>query len=99
MLFRATSTRFTTWLSINEQASREFFMKPAYGVWGLILLLIIAHQDIWFWEDTTLVFGFLPMALAYHAGISLAAAFTWYLATQFCWPTNQEPSAQRKETP
>jgi hypothetical protein len=74
-------------------------MKPAYGVWGLILLLIIAHQDIWFWEDTTLVFGFLPIALAYHAGISLAAAFTWYLATQFCWPTDQEPSIQRKETP
>lgn len=61
-------------------------MKPAHGVWALVVLLIIAHQDIWFWDDTTLVWGFLPVALAYHAGISLAAAGTWFLATRVCWP-------------
>ncbi|MGI9453591.1 MAG: DUF3311 domain-containing protein [Pirellulales bacterium] len=72
-------------------------MKPAHGVWALILFLIIAHQDIWFWDDTTLVFGFLPVALAYHACISLAAAFTWYLATRFCWPSDQAPSAQGRD--
>lgn len=55
-------------------------------VWGLVVLLIIVHQDIWFWDDRTLLFGFLPIGLAYHAGISLTAAFTWYLATIFCWP-------------
>ncbi len=73
-------------------------MKTAHGVWALILVLIIAHQDIWFWDDTTLVFGFLPVALAYHACISLAAAFTWYLATRFCWPSDQAPSAQGRDT-
>ncbi|MBT5020257.1 DUF3311 domain-containing protein [Planctomicrobium sp.] len=55
-------------------------------VWGLVLLLIIIHQDIWFWDDPTLLFGFLPITLAYHAGISIAASITWYLATLFCWP-------------
>lgn len=55
-------------------------------VWGLVVLLIIMHQDFWFWDDRTLLFGFMPIGLAYHAGISLAAAFTWFLATIYCWP-------------
>ena len=67
-------------------------MKPAHLVWGLVALLIVAHQDIWFWDDARLLFGFLPITLAYHAGISLAAAGTWYLATLFCWPVD-EPAA------
>ena len=57
-----------------------------YAVWGLVLLLIVLHQDVWFWENGTLVFGFMPITLLYHAGISLAAAVTWYLATLYAWP-------------
>lgn len=64
-------------------------MKPASLVWILVALLIIAHQDFWFWGDTTLVLGFLPVTLAYHACISLAAAGTWYLATRLCWPVDE----------
>lgn len=59
-------------------------------VWGLVALLIVIHQDVWFWEDRTLLFGFLPIGLAYHAGISIAAAVTWYLATIYCWPEEIE---------
>lgn len=59
-------------------------------VWGLVVLLIILHQDVWFWEDRTLWFGFLPVGLAFHVGISLAAAATWYLATLYCWPDDVE---------
>lgn len=55
-------------------------------VWALIVMLILLRQDIWFWDDPALVFGFLPTALLFHAGISLGAAFAWYLATRFCWP-------------
>lgn len=58
----------------------------AYLVWGLVILLVILHQDVWFWDNDTLVFGFMPIGLLYHAGISLAAAVTWYLATLFAWP-------------
>ena len=29
---------------------------------GLVLLLLILHQDNWFWTDATLVFGFIPIA-------------------------------------
>lgn len=59
-------------------------------VWGLVALLMIIHQDLWFWDDPTLVFGFLPIGLAYHLALSLAAAFTWYLATVYCWPEELE---------
>jgi hypothetical protein len=55
-------------------------------VWFLILLLVVLHQDNWNWDDATLVFGFMPMGLFYHACISVAAAVVWLLAVKFCWP-------------
>lgn len=61
-----------------------------YFVSLLIVLLVILHQDNWFWNDGTLVFGFMPIGLFYHACISLAAGFTWFLAIKFCWPTDLE---------
>ena len=67
---------------------------------ALVVLLLILHQDNWFWEDGTLVFGFMPIGLFYHACISVAAGVTWYLATRFCWPHNadgDEPQAEGGE--
>lgn len=52
----------------------------------LILGLVVLHQDYWQWNNATLVFGFLPYQLAYHAGLSLMAALVWLWAVQFCWP-------------
>lgn len=65
-------------------------------IYLLIALLIILHQDNWLWDKQTLVFGFMPIGLLYHVGISLAAAFTWYLATIFAWPADdvEEEAAQ-----
>ena len=57
-----------------------------FAVWGLVLLLFVLHQDVWFWDDKTLLFGFLPITLLYHACISVAAGATWFLATKFAWP-------------
>ena len=42
--------------------------------WGVVIAAGILHTDLWAWDDTDLVFGFIPWALAYHAGISLLAA-------------------------
>ncbi len=56
-------------------------------IFGLIVLLAIFHQDWWWWDDSeTLVLGFLPIGLAYHAGISAVAAILWALAVRYCWP-------------
>jgi Protein of unknown function (DUF3311) len=60
------------------------------AVWGLILLLIVLHQDFWFRDDATIVCGFVPVGLAYHIGLSLAAAGVWFLATKYAWPVEDE---------
>ena len=50
-------------------------------VYGSIILLALLHQDFWWWDDSdTLVFGFVPVGLAYHALLSLAAGMLWALA-------------------
>ena len=62
-------------------------------LWFLIVVLVVLHQDNWLWDDTTLVFGFMPIGLFYHACISLAAAFVWFLFAMFCWPKELERPA------
>ncbi|MDV6034438.1 MAG: DUF3311 domain-containing protein [Phycisphaera sp. RhM] len=61
-----------------------------YLVWGLVVLLVVLHQDLWNWDNDRLVFGFMPVTLAYHAGISIAASVVWFLATKFAWPSDLE---------
>ena len=53
----------------------------------LLVLLAILHQDFWYWDRIDpLVFGFIPIGLAYQIGISIAAAILWALAVHYCWP-------------
>jgi hypothetical protein len=56
-------------------------------VFVLAFALFILHQDVWFWDDRSLVFGFLPVGLFYHACYSLAAAALWAFAIRFAWPS------------
>ncbi len=51
-----------------------------------IAALSVLHHDSWLWDDPTLLFGFLPVGMAYHIAYTLAAAVLWYLASQFAWP-------------
>ncbi len=66
-------------------------------VWSLIGLLVVLHQDIWFWGSDDLLFGFLPVALGYHAAISLAASAVWLLAVNVAWPVDDDllPASER----
>jgi len=66
-----------------------------YGIWGLVLLLTILHHDLWFWNDSSLVGGIIPIGLFYHGCLSVAAAFVWYLATKFAWPFDDADEAQQ----
>lgn len=53
----------------------------------LIVILIVLHQDVWLWHRyDPLVLGFIPVGLAWHAGISIAAAIVAWLAVRYCWP-------------
>ena len=50
-------------------------------VWGLVVVLAIAHYDFWYWDDGSLLAGFMPIGLFYHALISVLAAIVWALAS------------------
>lgn len=65
---------------------------------SLILLLAILHQDWWWWEaKEPLVFGFMPIGLAWHAGISLAAGLVGLMAVRFCWPDHLDDEVAEEE--
>ena len=63
---------------------------------GLLILLGILHQDFWWWNSIEpLIFGFIPIGLAYHIGVSIAAGILWALAVHYCWPKDVDvPESQ-----
>lgn len=57
----------------------------------LVLIVYILHQDFWNWKKAEpLVFGFLPIGLAYHAAYSILAAVTMAVLVKFAWPKHLE---------
>ena len=62
-------------------------------VWVLVVALGFLHNDLWWWNDNTLVFGFMPMGLAFHALFSILAAGVWALALKWAWPHELEKLA------
>ena len=62
--------------------------------WIALVALIVLHHDWWFWNDGRLLFGFLPIGLAYHAGISLAAGTLWAVAAFYALPQVFEDSTE-----
>jgi hypothetical protein len=62
----------------------------------LLLVLVVAvlyllHQDFWFWRDARpLVFGFLPVGLAYHALYCIAVTVLMWTLTRVAWPAHLE---------
>lgn len=61
--------------------------KRALILAGFVLLFVL-HQDFWWKADATLVFGVLPVSLAYHAVWTLLVAVGWWLVGKYCWPEN-----------
>jgi hypothetical protein len=67
----------------------------------LCLGLYALHQDLWFWREARpLVFGFLPVGLAYHAAYSAAASLLLLVLVKAAWPAHLEDEAEgRKREP
>ena len=83
--------------SVGVTQSRSI-STPATLIWIAVLLLFVLHQDVWFWNDRTLVFGFMPVGLAYHALYSIAAGILWALAVRYAWPQRIEQWASEGES-
>lgn len=60
----------------------------------LVVLLLVLHQDNWFWDDGRLVLGILPIGLFWHVLISIGATLTWALATKVAWPLDDFASGE-----
>jgi hypothetical protein len=65
----------------------------------LVISVYLLHQDCWNWKKADpLVFGFLPIGLAYHAGYSVLAAVMMWMLVKFAWPKqldNLEAQAEK----
>ena len=69
-------------------------------VYLLAVVVLILHQDFWnFAKAEPLVFGFLPIGLAYHAGYSIACAALMFLMVRFAWPKHLENYEQLPPQP
>ena len=56
--------------------------------------LYLLHQDVWFWREARpLLFGFLPVGLAYHAAYCVAVALLMWGLTRTAWPAHLEETA------
>ena len=57
----------------------------------LILAVYVLHQEFWNWRKADpLVFGFLPVGLAYHAGYSILASALMAMLVKMAWPKHLE---------
>jgi hypothetical protein len=64
---------------------------------AVVASLYVLHQDIWFWREARpLVFGFLPIGLAYHAAYCVAIALLMWTLTRVAWPAHLESAAEEK---
>lgn len=66
--------------------------------WLSLVVLILLHHDFWFWSDGTLLLGYLPVGLAYHALISLAAGALWAVAVFYALPEVFEADPEESQT-
>ncbi|MEK7414606.1 MAG: DUF3311 domain-containing protein [Planctomycetota bacterium] len=69
-------------------------MKWVIACW--LVLLIALHQDFWLWTDRTLLWGVLPIGLAYHVGYAVVAALTMALLVRYAWPKGVDDQPESK---
>ena len=64
----------------------------------MVLTVFLLHQDCWNWQKAEpLVFGFLPVGLAYHAGYAILAAIMMALLVKFAWTTGLDDIESKLE--
>lgn len=58
--------------------------------WLILTVLVVIHHDFWFWNDSSLLSGWMPVGLAWHIALSIVAAGFWLFAVQTAWPVDEE---------
>ena len=64
----------------------------------LIGALYVLHQDVWFWRQARpLVFGVLPVGLAYHAAFTIVTSLVLLVLVRLLWPADLDPERPSAE--
>ena len=53
-------------------------------LYSLLVVVIILHNDFWFWQTPQIVFG-LPVGLLYHILYCLAASLLMISLVKYAW--------------
>ena len=64
-------------------------------LYAALLVLYLLHNDLWLWDDATLVFG-LPVGLVYHVGFSIATGIVLTLLVLKAWPEHLDAEADKR---
>ena len=62
----------------------------------IVVALYVLHQDFWFWREARpLVFGVLPIGLAYHAAYTVASSGLLWVLVRRHWPAHLENATRQ----
>ena len=66
-------------------------METPHPRWPLLALLALAlaFENFWMWSDSRLVLG-VPINLAYHVGLCVAATGVLAAVVRWGWPGNPD---------
>ena len=56
-------------------------------LYAALVILFLLHNDIWLWNDGTLVLG-LPVGLTYHLLYCVATAVLMAFMVRYAWPAD-----------
>ena len=56
-----------------------------------VILLYLLHNDLWLWDDASIIFG-LPIGLLYHVIYCVACAGLMCLLVRYAWPAGLDSS-------
>ena len=54
-------------------------------LYAALVVLYLLHNDLWLWDDPSLVFG-LPVGLVYHIAFAFATSIVLTLLVLYAWP-------------
>jgi hypothetical protein len=63
--------------------------------WIFFVVLFLLHHDFWWWDSSYLVFGFLPIGMAWHVLFSILVSIFWVIAVKCYWPAEIENWVER----
>lgn len=58
-------------------------------IWLVLVALVLLHHDFWFWDDASLIGGWMPIGLLYHIALSFVASVFWFVVVKLAWPVAQ----------